>query len=295
MRILDHQGVLKGLMVQDAMRRQVIRLDQQASLADAVRATIKYKVNAVLVHDAAGEGVGVVSKTDLMGAYYADLPLETPVAAVMVGPPVFCAPTDSLDDALDRMREHRIHRLYVEGDRPRRAVGVLAYPDIVGLLYRFCNQCERNLRRQGSGGTALADRFTLREVMTPGVYTHPEDDSLIQVMEGLAAHRFGAVPLADREGATVGVVSKTDLIAAYLHQLPAAGPARAIMSAPVQACDQAETLASALHTMIFADIHRLFVYKGDPRHLVGVFSLSDAARIRSGTCRACVVSRIKIG
>jgi hypothetical protein len=41
-------------------------------------------------------------------------------------------------------------------------------------------------------------------------------------------------------------------------------------------------------------VHRLFVFKGSPRTLVGVLSLSDVARFRSGTCRACLASRIKI-
>ena len=54
-----------------------------------------------------------------------------------------------------------------------------------------------------------------------------------------------------------------------------------------------DILVNALRRMIFADVSRLFVYKESPRHIVGVFSLSDAARFRSGTCRACVSSRIR--
>ncbi len=46
--------------------------------------------------------------------------------------------------------------------------------------------------------------------------------------------------------------------------------------------------------MIFAEVHRLFVYRKDPKKMVGVLSLSDAARLRSGSCQACVSSRIKI-
>ena len=44
--------------------------------------------------------------------------------------------------------------------------------------------------------------------------------------------------------------------------------------------------------MIFSDVHRLMVYQDSPQNLVGVLSLSDVARFRSGTCRACLVSRI---
>ncbi|MEJ2672087.1 MAG: CBS domain-containing protein [Deltaproteobacteria bacterium] len=289
----DRQNVLKDLTVREAMRRLTIHLPGEASLEQVISYAIKFKVNAILITAADGEALGVVTKTDLMGAYYAGLPLASPAASIMVGPPRFCHLEDSLDAALDQMRTHKIHRLYVRQEG-RRAVGVLAYPDITGLLYRYCHRCDRNLRRKSpESAHSLADRFRLREVMTPGVYAHPETDSLLQVMEGLAAHRFGALLITGADGDPVGVISKTDLILAYKHRLPAEVQAQAVMTRGVQACDCDDILVNALRRMIFSDISRLFVYKESPRRIVGVFSLSDAARFRSGTCRACVSSRIR--
>jgi CBS domain-containing protein len=188
MRISSRQNVMQNLTVKEAMRRLIINLAAEATLEQAIRYAIKYKVNAILITDPNQEAVGVVTKTDLMGAYYAGLPLTTPAASIMVGPPLFCHLDDSLDAALDRMRTHKIHRLYVREEAARQAIGVLAYPDIVGLLYRYCHQCEKNLRRnQGDSEPLLADRVHLREVMTPGVFALGANDSLLQVMEGLAA------------------------------------------------------------------------------------------------------------
>jgi CBS domain-containing protein len=291
---LDRSNVMKDLSVREAMRRLVTHLPATASLEQSVSFTIKYKVNAILITGPDREALGVVTKTDLMGAYYAGLPLETPVASIMVGPPRFCHLDDSLDLALDSMRTHRIHRLYVWEEAPHQAVGVLAYPDIVGLLYRYCHQCDRNLRRKtGATDEVLADRFRLKEVMTAGVFSLKTDDSLLTVMEGLAAHRFGALLITGADGAPAGVISKTDLVLAYKHRLSPEAPARQVMTPQVEACDQEDILVNALRRMIFADVSRLFVYKDSPRNLVGVFSLSDAARFRSGTCRACVSCRIR--
>ncbi|MDI6853762.1 MAG: CBS domain-containing protein [Deltaproteobacteria bacterium] len=295
MPVIDHRNVLKGLRVQEAMRRQVIRLPWEAPLAQAIRYTIKYKVNAVLAVDDDQVGLGVVSKTDLMGAYYAHLLIDTPVAAVMAGPPLFCRPTDTLDAALDAMRRHRVHRLYVQGEGPHDIIGVLAYPDIVGLLYRYCTRCDRSLKGKARTAGPPLDRFLVREVMTPEVYALQENDTLQAIMEGLAAYRFGAVLITDRDGRPAGIVSKTDLITAYLHGLPTDTPARRVMTKPAIAVDGGAPLAEALTTMIFADLHRLFVYRDSPENLVGVLSLSDVARFRSGTCRACLVSRIRVG
>ncbi len=90
-----------------------------------------------------------------------------------------------------------------------------------------------------------------------------------------------------------GVVSKTDLIVAYKHCLSTTiTTAKKIMTSPVQACDGNAPVVEALKTMIFSDVQRLLVYQDSPQNLVGVLSLSDVARFRSGTCRACLVSRI---
>ncbi len=292
MPIIAYQNVLQGLTVQEAMRRQIISLDREAPLEQAVRFCIKYKVNALLITGKNQEALGVVSKTDLMGAFYAGLPSDSACGGVMVGPPLFCLPEETLDAALDTMRRHRVHRLYVRGE-DGRTVGVLAYPDIVGILYRYCINCRKSLRLK-EGSETLEDNFRVREVMTPEIHANRKDDSLQQVMETLAAYRFGAVLIRDRDGEAVGVVSKTDLILAYKHGVPTEAPARAVMNSPVQAVDASHDLVDALRTMIFADVHRLFVYQDAPGNLVGILSLSDVARFRSGTCRACLVSRIKI-
>ena len=294
MSVIDRKNVLSGLVVREAMRKLVTHLPKDASIEQAARYAIKYKVNAILITGKNLEAIGVVSKTDLMGAYYAGLPVETAVQSIMVGPPMFCHLDDSLESALDIMRNSGIHRLYVVADTPDRAVGVLAYPDIVGLLYRYCHQCDKNLRRNtGDSEDLLADHVHLREVMTPGVFALGANDSLLRVMEGLAAHKFGALLITGEDGAPVGVISKTDLILAYKHQTPPEAPAHTVMTRRVEACDYQDILVNALRRMIFADVSRLFVYRESPRHIVGVFSLSDATRFRSGTCRACVSSRIR--
>jgi CBS domain-containing protein len=294
MSVIDRKNVLSGIRVAEAMRRQLVRLPCLASVEQAVRFTIKYKVNAILVHDEEEIPVGVVSKTDLMGAYYAGLPLETSVEAVMVAPPLFCRESDSLETALERMRESRVHRLYVLGETEQKAAGVLAYPDIVGMLYRFCHKCDRSLTRVQKGAGRLADHFRVAEVMTPSAHAALEEDPLTAVVEGLSAHRFGAVLIRDGAGHPTGVVSKSDLMMAYRHGVSMDTVAKEIMSRPVHGCDQEADLASAIQRMIYSDIQRIFVFKGDSRNIVGTLSLSDAARVRSGSCRACMTSRIRL-
>jgi CBS domain-containing protein len=292
MAVISTKNVLTGIRVKEAMRRQVIRLCVDDSLDRCIRHAIKYKVNAVLVTDKHDQGAGVVSKTDLMGAYYAGLPLDLSLESVMVGPPVYCHPDDPLEKALEHMKEARIHRLYVTGDGGGTIIGVLAYPDIVGLLYRLCRKCKRNLtmKPKKDPSDSVREHIRAREVMSPSVLSCSTGNTLFEIMEALAEYRFGAVLIRDGSR-PAGVVSKTDLIIAYRHGVQADMPAETIMNAPVQTSRENDFLAEVIQQMIFSDVHRLFVAGENPDDIAGVISLTDAALVRSGSCRACSASR----
>ena len=48
-------------------------------------------------------------------------------------------------------------------------------------------------------------------------------------------------------------------------------------------CGENKFLEDAIQKMIFTEVHRLFVHIDVPQNIIGVLSLSDAARIHSGT------------
>lgn len=292
MAVVTKKNVLTGIKVRDAMRRQVIRLSTDDSLDQCIRHAIKYKVNALLITDSDDHAAGVVSKTDLMGAYYAGLPLDLSLKEIMVGPPLYCHQDDPLEKALEFMKSNGIHRLYVSHDH-KSVNGVLAYPDIVGLLYRLCRKCKRNItfKQKGETPDIGEEHIRAKEVMSLTVKANGAHQSLFEIMETLSAYRFGAVLIQDGPGNPVGVVSKTDLIIAYRHGVSADIPAEKIMNSPVRACWESDFLVNIIQKMIMTDVHRLFVKSVDSRDVVGVISLTDAALVRSGSCKACTASR----
>lgn len=287
---------LSGLSVRDAMRRMVVTVPATSAIEQAIRRSVKFKVNAVLVTDRKGMGVGFVSKMNIVGAYYAGLPITTPVEDIMTSPPAVCHPLAPLDSALDNMRAQGIDRLYVYGNSQGEIVGVLAYPDIVGLLYRYCRQCEKStirIRRSGEE-YILADRYKVCEVMNPQVQLHQVNHSVMDVMEEMWLRQSGTALIVDREGRPAGVISLTDLVIAYNRRLSPEATARALMHSPVRVCHHDEYLITAIRRMIASDMQRLFVYKEHPENIIGVLSLHDAARVRSGSCLTCMRGRIDI-
>lgn len=284
--------VLTGLQVREAMRRQVVALEKGIAARDSVRHLIKYKINALLVTDA-GIPCGVVSKTDLLALIYAGLPPQTPLGDMMAGPPVACFPDDLLDDGLEMMQSCGVHQLFVIGASREQVIGVLSYADIVGLLYRYCHTCRQStLSRQPGDDDSLPLELAVHEVMTPDVQFVYESDSLYTVIETLTSKSLGAILIYAADERAVGVVSKTDLIQAWFHGVQPDAPAAEVMTTPVQSCRSNVSLSSALQLMLLQDIQRLFVCTDTVDHITGVLSLSDAARFRSGSCRACVAGRL---
>jgi CBS domain-containing protein len=130
--------------------------------------------------------------------------------------------------------------------------------------------------------------------MTAGVKSLPTDAALTTVMEALSTYRFGAMLITDHNGRPAGVISKTDLALTYKHGVSPSVAAHEVMTSPVHTCDADALLEDAIKKMILADIHRLFVHEGDENSLIGVLSLTDAARARSCSCHGCLSSRIKV-
>lgn len=289
------KDTLTGLKVSHAMRKQLILLAPDDSIDCCIQYLIKYKVNAILIGNDGEQPLGVVSKSDIMGAWYAGLPLSTPIEMIMNSPPLFCTPDDSLDSALDTMKANNIYRLYALEQGSNSVVGALAYPDIVGMLYHYCSQCDQGIFNKGNGTASdRIKRYKVNEIMTKQVESCEEGASLESVVEILSGSRFGAILVSDADLYPKGVISKTDVTLCYRHGQDLSIPAEKIMSTPVAFCFEKDAVESAIKTMILRDLHRLFVIPGENQPVSGVLSLTDAARLRSGSCHACITSRIRV-
>jgi len=286
------KSVLTGVPVASAMRRQVVRGYVHTSLAGCINQMVKHKVGALLIMDEQERPAGVLSKTDLISAYYAMLPVETPVGDLVAAEPIFCYPDDHLEDAVDRMQSNGIHRVYVRGARIDQVVGTLSYLDVVGLLYKYCRNCRRSMAVQRRREADTAHRLRVDEVMSPTVHTCPSNAGLDKVIEILTTAGCGAALIVDDANLPAGVISKTDLVLAYKHGLAIETRAVDILQRPVLTCEAHTVLAKALQEMLLQDIQRLFVHQDNPGNIVGVLSLSDSARFRSGSCRACTAGRL---
>lgn len=282
------------LTVEEAMRKRAITLTADSSIALAIRIFIKYKIDAVLIVDARGGlPAGVVSRTEIMGAYYAALPVASPLTDIMSSPVIRCSPGDTLESALTTMQQAGIHRIYVT-DTNGRAMGSLSYPDIVGMLYKYCCNCDFGLQKKTTGLEKTRLRYSVGEAMTAEITSATVDETIQEVIEKLASFRLGALLITDAALRPAGVISKADLALAYSRGIATDKAAVAVMNAPPELCHEKESLEEGIRRMILKEISRLFIYGESEQEVKGVLSLSDAARMRSGSCHACSATRIKV-
>jgi CBS domain-containing protein len=120
---------------------------------------------------------------------------------------------------------------------------------------------------------------TVREVMTRGTIAVRDDVPLAEAAKLLDKHRISGVPVVDRDGYVVGVLSQTDLLRArfidHLWSVFQGLSVRHLMTAPAVTATADASIEEAAALMERNQIHRLVVVDADGRTPVGILSVSD--------------------
>lgn len=293
---VKHRHVLSGMTAKEAMRKNISQTSADAPLKDCIRHMNRSKTNALLLTGKTATSdhspVGVISKTDIIAAFYTMMDIQTP-AGDMMNAPVFCNEADPIVHVLETMKSHAIHRVYVQSGSGDIS-GRVSFSDIVGLVYLYCRACMKSGRQPQKIESSRLPRLTVQDVMTDQVVSCMANDRIGDAIEMLIAIQAGAVLVVDERHHPVGVISKTDLNRAYAHGRSLDDSAGDIMGYPVVTCATTDTLVDAIQKMFLLDLQRLFVMDPASETVQGVLALSDAARFRSGTCAACSASRVMI-
>jgi len=122
------------------------------------------------------------------------------------------------------------------------------------------------------------------ELMHAPVRTLRADATIAEAVQAMADAHVSGLAVIDRAGRVVGVVTTTDVLQAQAEhddrrartELFERTEVRELMSTPPQTIDAGADIREAARQMLQAEVHRLFVTRGDD--LVGVISQSDIAR-----------------
>jgi CBS domain-containing protein len=120
------------------------------------------------------------------------------------------------------------------------------------------------------------------DLMHTDVHAVRPDDTLADVVEALADAHITGVPVVDRHGKILGVVSTTDVLEAQAEGLIRGGAAwedqivENVMTRPAVTIFGDAEVREAAQRMLYGEVHRLFVERDGV--LAGVISQTDIVR-----------------
>ncbi|HEY5488609.1 MAG TPA: CBS domain-containing protein [Candidatus Limnocylindrales bacterium] len=123
---------------------------------------------------------------------------------------------------------------------------------------------------------------TVAELMTPDPIMVDESATVDEAVRLLEENEISGLPVVDRDGLLVGVISQTDVVRARAvghlwHRWPGLR-VRHLMHSPALTADRSMTLEEAAQSMERAHVHRLVVVDDDQMTPVGVISTTDLVR-----------------
>ncbi|MGC9114591.1 MAG: CBS domain-containing protein [Fervidicoccaceae archaeon] len=125
--------------VEAIMSKPPITMHKNDSVLDAAKLMFNNRIGSVLVVDDSGKLIGIVTERDLVylvSLGKSHLASEYPVWQLMTENPVTAKPTDSIEEALARMKEINVRHLPVV-DEDGRPVGVISVRDIIDFMLRM--------------------------------------------------------------------------------------------------------------------------------------------------------------
>jgi CBS domain-containing protein len=116
--------------IKDVMTKPVQTVHRDATLRAVARAMKEHRIGAVLVLQADGSLLGLVTDRDLvMRGMASDRDIDrTQVAEICSTPPVKLDPTATIDDAVRLMRERAVRRIPVVADG--KPIGIVSIGDL---------------------------------------------------------------------------------------------------------------------------------------------------------------------
>jgi CBS domain-containing protein len=119
------------------------------------------------------------------------------------------------------------------------------------------------------------------DLMHTDVLAVRSDATLAGVVEALADAHISGVPVVDRRGKLLGVVSTTDILQAQAERLEGGENwedqlVEDVMTRPPLTIPADADIREAAQRMLYAEVHRLFIEKNGA--LAGVISQTDIVR-----------------
>lgn len=203
-----------NLRVVDVMREYPI-IDQSASIEEAFKTLIEFKVSAAPVVDEEGRLVGVISHRDIISAFMSQgiQPAAETVSEIMRTEDIEDMIVEA-DDRVTKVWSKLVYRglpaiIVVRSKDDPVPIGIITPHDLVRKGRWFFHR-EIIAGRHPSPAKA-------KRIMTRGVMVATPDTRITDVAETMVKTGFKVIPVVDENGRVIGVVTEEDIVRSYLE------------------------------------------------------------------------------
>jgi CBS domain-containing protein len=126
-------GAKTGVQVKDIMSSPVKTVLEHDSVEQAAKKMIANDLGSIIVTDAQGNPVGIITERDIVDRVVAEnrVPREVKAETVMSRPVRITTPEADIKEAAESMRDHNIRRLVVMDEG--KMIGIVSSKDIVEI------------------------------------------------------------------------------------------------------------------------------------------------------------------
>ncbi len=182
------------------------------------------------------------------------------VSEFMTAPVVVVKPSDSLARARRLMIRYRIGRLIVI-DEKTRPIGIITKADIASALI---NNPSKSL-----------DQLRVENAMTADVITITENSSIKEAARIMLEKKISGLPVVDSDGRLVGIITKTDLVEAYVKRRKERDLVEEFMEKEFPVVSPTHSVHYVAELIEKASVRRVLVV--DAGRLIGIIAPSDLA------------------
>jgi CBS domain-containing protein len=216
---------LEATRVSDVMSKDLVTVQEGATLHDCAKLMLDNKISSVLVLHKDKTLSGIITKTDLASVFLTQSTEPLQVSKIMTRDVLSVKPADSLLYVESVLVNNKISRVVVE--RNRQPVGIITHRDFIPAkmplwLKQFGDPTEvenyrmaTNPQEYRSNQLSYLLTFLATDIMTPNPITVDVSDDVSTVSLLMIRHGISGLPVV-RGKLLVGIVTKTDIVRAII-------------------------------------------------------------------------------
>ncbi|MDD2915871.1 MAG: PAS domain S-box protein [Gallionella sp.] len=261
---INRADINQSTLLIDIATRDVVRLAPADSVGEAAQLMSGKRISSIVVTDAEGHPVGIVTERNMLQAMQSGCLPETALREIMSSPVITMPESITCLDAYQVCLRDGIRHLVIVDDE-RRLLGVVSETDF---------RLHINL-------ATLAGHRQIASVMSRSVFSLPPEASLQEALNLMHLHRDTCVVVADDQG-PLGIVTERDIVRLYSGNLDRTGiPLKDVMTSPVLTIPLDHAINEAAGLMLKSGVRHLVVvdHAGRVAGLVSEHGLTQAMTI----------------